>query len=65
MSDKYKCYQCGRTQPAIAEDPEWVVCGHCGSRIMSAQEFRVANEQAEEERVKRALGFYDFKPPKN
>lgn len=60
---KDSCYQCGRNDPVIGEDdPEWVVCGHCGSRLWSAEEFLQMLRQAEEERMKRALGVDNFKP---
>jgi DNA-directed RNA polymerase subunit RPC12/RpoP len=61
--DWRKCYQCGRSDPTIAEDdPDWLVCGYCGSRLISAKEFLDDIEKEKEERIKRALGFDKFKP---
>lgn len=52
----------------VSDDPkdaDWMVCEWCEARIISAAEFKKLNEDDEEERVKRALGFYDFKPDRD
>jgi hypothetical protein len=63
--DQKPCWQCGRSEPTIGEtDPDWLVCGHCGSRLMSAEELEQAVRDAEEARIKRALGVAPVKVPR-
>lgn len=57
-----KCYQCGRpTEFILREDmtpDSWFTCDWCGENIVRVKDI-MPNE---EERAKRNLGFYDFKP---
>lgn len=62
------CFQCGApTEFVIDPDsefhqPGWLTCPRCGEKIVSIEELRRTAEGSQEERVKRNLGFYDFKP---
>jgi DNA-directed RNA polymerase subunit RPC12/RpoP len=61
------CFQCGKarqlaiTEESIVTSPGWLVCGHCGERIITVADMQKQVEDETEERVKRNLGFYDFK----
>lgn len=66
-----KCFQCGR--PAHFEiDPDsefyeegWFTCPWCGERLISHEEALGTSARDEEERVKRNLGFYEFRPKRD
>lgn len=49
------CWQCGRDEFEILseDDPDWVLCIKCRSRIMTDEEFRAEYDRGVEERAKR------------
>lgn len=67
MTKPNECFQCGRPIVHLMPDPPhtaetWLTCSHCGERTMTMAEFVSEMAANDEERIKRAIGFYDFKP---
>ena len=65
-ADERTCFQCGRPRelvlrPDMGPD-DWFTCEGCGERIMTVADFVKRVNDAEEERISRALGVRDFKP---
>lgn len=61
-----KCFQCGApTEFVIDEDTPndgWFHCYRCGEKIIPVRDVLPPPDEIDEERVKRNLGFYEFKP---
>lgn len=58
------CFQCGRpTELVLREDTKrdgWFTC-ECGEKIVQVSKVLPSGEP-DEERIKRNLGFYEFRP---
>lgn len=66
MPRENECYQCGRLEALVWPEEQgpdaWLTCDNCGANIVTLGDMARKAQGAEEERVKQALGFYDFKP---
>jgi DNA-directed RNA polymerase subunit N (RpoN/RPB10) len=66
MTHPKECFQCGAPTGFIIDedtpDDGWFHCHRCGERIVKVSDVFKNSAEDIEERAKRNLGFYEFKP---